>query len=194
MNPPTPQSIMRRRRHADRPSKSGDLGPGELALLLAYLSAVMFVAGLVLPSFTMVPKLGGGLLEDVAKLFVKEDLRPKTFSLAGGILHLLGDGELFLGSLILLFSILFPLTKLGAIFIFAHQAASSARPYLRILDHLGKWSMLDVFVVAAVVISFKGFPGGSQVRIERGLYVFAASIILSMLATWSLKKHFSSGE
>ena len=47
--------------------------------------------------------------------------------------------------------------------------------------------MLDVFVIAALVVCFKGFPGGSHIQVDWGIYVFAASVVLSMLATRSMR-------
>ena len=52
--------------------------------------------------------------------------------------------------------------------------------------------MLDVFVVATIVISFKNFPGGSRVETEWGVYIFATSVLLSMAATALLKRHLHS--
>ena len=45
---------------------------------------------------------------------------------------------------------------------------------------LGKYSMLDVFVLAVIVIAVKGLPGGSKVILEMGVYFFGASIIMSL--------------
>jgi uncharacterized paraquat-inducible protein A len=52
--------------------------------------------------------------------------------------------------------------------------------------------MLDVFVIAAMVVSFKAYPGGTRIQFEWGIYVFAASVILSMLATHFLKQHMGA--
>ena len=46
----------------------------------------------------------------------------------------------------------------------------------------GKWSMLDVFVVAVLLASVK-LAGLAQVEIHSGLYAFAASVLLTMLIT-----------
>jgi paraquat-inducible protein A len=47
-----------------------------------------------------------------------------------------------------------------------------------------KWSMLDVFVVALLVVSVK-LGSLAQAHVELGIYAFAASVVLTMLlAAW----------
>ena len=54
--------------------------------------------------------------------------------------------------------------------------------YVHWLSVLGKWSMLDVFVVAVLIASVK-LGSIASIEIHYGLYVFAASVILMMVAT-----------
>ena len=49
------------------------------------------------------------------------------------------------------------------------------------LDFIGRWSMLDVFVAAMLVVVIK-LSLISDVEIHAGLYVFIAAVILSMVA------------
>jgi paraquat-inducible protein A len=165
-----------------------------IALALAIASAILFAIGIFAPSFTMIPKLGNGYFEWLVRRFVSSDLEPRSFSLVGGIVHLFRDGDFFIGSVILLFSIIFPAAKLAALALSFRAHQGSAERHLGILEQLGKWSMLDVFVIAALVICFKGFPGGSHVEVQWGIYIFAASVVLSMLATHSMRRyHRQSG-
>jgi len=46
----------------------------------------------------------------------------------------------------------------------------------------GKWSMLDVFVVAVLVVSVK-LGAIASVEMRYGLYAFAAAVILTMYVT-----------
>jgi hypothetical protein len=165
---------------------------GDSALWLAYLAGALFLVGIFAPSFTMIPKFGGGFFERLVRLFVCDDLEPRQFSLAGGIVHLLQQRELLIGGLILLFSVAFPVAKLAAIILFIHSGRSAADRNLKLLESLGKWSMLDVFVIASLVICFKGFPGGTHIQVQWGIYIFAISILLTMLATNSLKRRLHS--
>jgi hypothetical protein len=177
----------------DRLPSAPKTGFGDLALLLAYLAGLLLLVGIFAPSFTMIPKFGNGFFERLVRLFVSSDLEPRQFSLIGGILHLFQQHELFVGAIILLFSVAFPVAKLAAIVLFLHRGPSAAGRYLKLLESLGKWSMLDVFVIASLVICFKGFPGGTHIQVQWGIYVFAISILLTMQATYALKRHVQSG-
>jgi paraquat-inducible protein A len=157
------------------------------------LAGLLLLVGMFAPTFTIIPKFGNGFFERLVRLFVSSDLEPRQFSLLGGILHLFQQRELFVGGLILLFSVVFPVAKLAAIVLFIHRGPSAAGQYLKLLESLGKWSMLDVFVIASLVICFKGFPGGTQIQVQWGIYVFAISILLTMQATYALKRHVHSG-
>ena len=161
------------------------------ALWLAYLAGALFLVGIFAPSFTMIPKFGGGFFERLVRLFVSSDLEPHQFSLIGGILHLFQERQLLIGGLILLFSVVFPVAKLAAIILIIHSGRPADRN-LKILESLGKWSMLDVFVIASLVICFEGFPGGTHIQVQWGIYVFAISILLTMFATNVLKRNLNS--
>jgi paraquat-inducible protein A len=159
----------------------------DTAPVLAYLAVVAFVVGIFAPSFTMIPKFGDGFFERLVRLFVSSDLEPRQFSLVGGIWHLFQEGELFIGGLILLFSVVFPAIKLAAILMVVHGSPAVSVRHMKIMEKLGKWSMLDVFVIASLVVCFKGFPGGTHIQVQWGIYLFALSVLLSMLATQAVK-------
>jgi hypothetical protein len=173
-------------------SDSGDnisTGGGRIAaLLLTIASALLFAVGVFAPSFTMIPKLGDGYFEWFVRRFVSSDFEPRSFSLAGGIIHLFREHEFLIGAIILLFSIVFPAAKLATLALSFRRGHPSVHRRLHLLEQLGKWSMLDVFVIAALVVCFKGFPGGSHVQVDWGIYVFGASVVLSMVATHALKQ------
>jgi hypothetical protein len=187
--PPVRREDVSRERTPADPVRIGR-GKGA-ALVLTAASAILFVVGIVAPSFTMVPKLGDGYFERFVRLFMRDELAPRTFSLVGGVWQLLRGGDLFVGGVILLFSVVFPIAKLATLAMTMRAESGSAERHLGLLEQLGKWSMLDVFVVAALVVCFKGFPGGSHVQVEWGIYVFAASVVLSMLATRAMRKWHS---
>ena len=55
---------------------------------------------------------------------------------------------------------------------------------LTLIETLGKWSMLDVFVVALLLVSLK-LGALAKVEVHYGLYFFTASVILTMaLSFW----------
>lgn len=159
----------------------------DVARLLTCSAAVLFIVGLFAPSFTMIPKFGDGIFERLVRLFVSSDLNPRQFSLAGGILHLFQEHEFFVGGLIFLFSIVFPAAKIVALHLFIHRDRPELTGGLKLIESLGKWSMLDVFVIAALVVCYKGYPGGTHIQLQWGIYVFATSVLLTMVATYVVK-------
>ena len=102
-----------------------------------------------------------------------------------GQLAILGEWGLFL--LVGGFSVVFPLLKLVMLFaVWNLESADSARHqrHLKWLATYSKWSMLDVFVVALLVVTVK-LGALAQARVEYGIYAFAASVVLTMgLSAW----------
>ena len=110
-----------------------------------------------------------------------------TVSLWSALRQLLAEGEWGLVALIGGFSVLFPILKILLLLaIWNLEAATTARhrQHLEWLATYSRWSMLDVFVVALLVVSVK-LGALAQARVEYGIYVFAASVVLTMLiAAW----------
>lgn len=129
-----------------------------------------FVCGIFLPLLT------------VSKLVLIKN----TFSVASGIRQLLLADQYFLFVVIALFSLAFPSVKLMSlgVCLFARNARQAYR-VLAWTNVVGKWSMLDVFVVAVLVVAVK-LAGLASVQMREGLYFFAASVILTMLITQAL--------
>ncbi|MFM1891168.1 MAG: paraquat-inducible protein [Pseudomonadota bacterium] len=110
-----------------------------------------------------------------------------TVSLWSALVQLAAEGEWGLLLLVGVFSVVFPMAKLLLLLaIWNLEAATTARhrQHLKWLAAYSKWSMLDVFVVALLVVSVK-LGALAQARVEYGIYVFAASVVLTMLiAAW----------
>ena len=108
-----------------------------------------------------------------------------TFSLAGGLAQLVGEGQWALALLIGSFSVLLPLTKLLLLLRLVgmrwHDSARLHR-HLGWLHRYGRWSMLDVFVVAVLVATVK-LGVIADVQVHAGLYLFAAAVLATMAAT-----------
>lgn len=160
----------------------------ERALAATYVSLICFVIAVFAPCFTIYPKFGGGWPERVAKWLDSGAVEPQTFSLLGGIGHLFHGGDIFIGSVLLLFSVMFPVAKLLTTLYLVQAGPPHDVKSVGLLSHLGKWSMLDVFVVAGIVISFKAFPLGTRIEPRWGIGLFAASVLLGMSGTHFLKK------
>jgi paraquat-inducible protein A len=140
-----------------------------LALLAA---AVTLGIGLGLPVIT----LRTGLAHD-------------SYSVLGGIVDLASSGEVLLALIVLAFSVVFPVAKLGALALVLFRPVPEERRarLLRSLERLGRWSMLDVFVIA-ILIGSVHLGILSEAYAERGIYVFAGGILLSMLATLAVQR------
>ncbi len=112
-----------------------------------------------------------------------------TFSVITGIYDLFHEGHITLGVIIVLFSVIFPLLKLLILILvwFFDLANNKKLVLIKWLEVLGKWSMLDVFVVAVtVVITQISHFAKAEPRI--GIYFFGVSIILTMITTERISK------
>ncbi len=137
--------------------------------LLLGITLLLLVAGLLAPIITL-------------NKFV---LIENTFSVFSGTLELLKEGQLFLFILIAGFSIAVPLLKLAVLhklLTTRETATKNIDRYLHWMHLYGKWSMLDVFVVAVLVVAVK-LGAIASVEMRYGLYMFAAAVVLTMYLT-----------
>ena len=115
-------------------------------------------------------------------------------TLLGAIGGLFSVGEVFLGVLLVLFSICFPLLK---VFLCAFLSLGMGSTEVReraywLLKHTSKWSMTDVFVVALLITFFKAEAFNFHFKAEIGVYLFAFGAILSSVVVAMLEKHVAS--
>ncbi len=106
-----------------------------------------------------------------------------TVSLMSALADLWREGQYALFAIIAIFSVLFPLIKIGLLFYLQFSTRlwqSQHEKLIHGLDVVGKWSMLDVFVVAILLVSIKLGPM-ADVTVHYGIYLFAAAIIMMML-------------
>ena len=111
--------------------------------------------------------------------------QPQT--IAGGVLHLAEAGDWPIAAVIFVASIVVPISKivaLGWLCIAARgrpgASLSRTRAY-RLTEKIGRWSMIDVFVVAVLATLVQA---GALMSIEpgRGAVAFAGVVILTMIA------------
>ena len=112
-------------------------------------------------------------------------------SVVGGVIDLLQHGDWFVGLVVLLFSLVCPLVKLAlllelsllGVFHRRHQAFT-----YRIMEHVGKWSMMDVMLLAFLVTLVKL---GSLIEFHLGpaVIAFVFCVGLSILASVSFDPH-----
>lgn len=150
------------------------IGADRLTGPILLLASVLLGFGLWLPFMV------------VTRFFVLED----EISVLGGIAALAGDGEWLLALVLALFSVVFPLLKIG-VALYAWRKApvgdAQVKTMLRRLDVVSRWSMLDVMVAALAVLSAK-VSGVALAASQPGLYCFFAAVLLSALAVRRLDR------
>jgi len=139
-----------------------------------FLAAFCFPLGLVLP------------LMRLETLFFFEE----TPSLVNIVEGLLSAGDWGLAAVISVFSFLFPAAKLFLLFMIAFGAAPRRR--LKILSALGKWSMMDVMLVALVVFAAKTSGVASALTLP-GLWFFTGATAFSAFAAMAIGKSARAG-
>lgn len=156
------------------------MGRRGLAALVAlnWAGHALLAAGLFAPAMRIVPRMRP--LTGLAKWLGLVD-EPRSYSVLGGILELLREGHAVIGGALLCFSVLFPLAKLVVLRAGLRDArrAAPVTPAHRIASALGKYSMVDVFVIALLVVASRTFPGGTRITILWGAYAFGGAALLS---------------
>lgn len=105
-----------------------------------------------------------------------------TFSVVSGIWQLYLEHEYPLFVLLGLFTIVLPVVKLALLFYAWNRPQSAHERSLRWMEMVGKWSMLDVFVVAVLIMSVKLGPLATM-ELHYGLYLFSASVVMIMVGS-----------
>lgn len=112
-------------------------------------------------------------------------------SVLTGMIELFSHGSWFVGAIVFVFSIAFPLIKIVmllelSLLRLTHRRFRSLT--YRIMEHAGKWSMMDVMLLAFLVMLVKL---GSLVEFQFGpaVVAFVLCVALSMVASLSFDPH-----
>lgn len=100
------------------------------------------------------------------------------------------DGQYFISIVLVLFSMVFPVVKLLAglyVWAWVDVYRAGASRMVGLVGALGKWSMVDVFVVALVVAAIQ-VSLIAHVAIHSGIYVFTASVVASIVLLQFLER------
>lgn len=115
----------------------------------------------------------------------------KKDTILSGIIYFWTTGSQGLAALIFLVSILVPLLKLGALSTLAWSVHHGLPSHLhqrtilfRIVEVIGRWSMLDVFVVA-LMVGLVHFQGVAVIEAGPGAAAFGSVVVLTILAARS---------
>ncbi|MFF7064236.1 paraquat-inducible protein A [Pseudomonas sp. NPDC008258] len=139
------------------------------ALLIA--ASILYIPANILPIMT-VSTLGQG--------------SPDT--IMSGVITLLKHGMVPIAAVVFIASILVPTFKLVGIGLLLysvqrHQPLSARQRILmyRFIEFIGRWSMLDIFVIA-ILVAVVNFGRIASVEANLGAVAFATVVILTMLA------------
>jgi uncharacterized paraquat-inducible protein A len=74
-------------------------------------------------------------------------------------------------------------------FVSLFEYSSFAHSVIKFFKHLGKWSMVDVFVVSTFLVYLSTNSGDiTRSEVEIGIYFFLAYVIVSMLVSLAADK------
>ena len=141
-------------------------------------AAVCLVLGLTLPIMRL------------TRFYIWTDVH----SLVSIVRELYVSGEIFLASIICIFSVIFPFFKL--LYLLALYSVRQVHPgggpsrWLKRISWLGKWSMLDVLVLALVIFYAKATNLADATSMP-GIYLFAVAVILTMIANSMVEQELS---
>jgi paraquat-inducible protein A len=114
-----------------------------------------------------------------------------TSSILGGIAELYGSGAWFVATVILVFSIVVPVLKLLTLlelcWLQTLEHHHRAWAY-RAVEFLGRWSMMDVMLLALLVMLVK-LSGLVEFHIGSAVFAFSACVVMSMIASMSFDPH-----
>jgi paraquat-inducible protein A len=141
----------------------------KLLTVLLLVNIVLLVVGIAAPIITL------------EKFILIEN----TFSILSGSVQLFKEGKYFLFIIITSFSILLPLLKIAVLLMLVtikENKTINLHQGLHWMHQFGKWSMLDVFVVAILVVTVK-LGAIASVEARYGIYLFTAAAFLIMYIT-----------
>lgn len=112
-------------------------------------------------------------------------------TLIGGIHQLWVDGSWMLAIIVFIASIAVPVLKIGVLGLLAWTVRNAPQwrrleraKLFRLIENVGHWSMLDVYVVVLLAATVR-FGPIANVAAGPGLLAFAAVVVLTLAATWS---------
>jgi paraquat-inducible protein A len=111
-------------------------------------------------------------------------------TLWSGVSALLKEDMWAVALLVLFSSVLLPLVNLGLAFLisfhlFIQKANDHLVRWMRWLQHLNEWAMLEVYALGIIVACVK-LAGMAELRFGLGLYAFVALLIVNALLTIEL--------
>ena len=148
-------------------------GNKNIALIVLVASAIFFGMGFMFPLL----QTGYG----IGPFRIKSDY----IYLDTSFRYFFDKGEFFIGGLLLFFTIIFPIIKYIFLFTTLLGRRMPKQKFMSTaLEVINKWSMLDVFVVAVLILNMKFDSTIIVAEVESGTSLFALSILLMMTASF----------
>ena len=166
------------------------LGSLRTFTLFGSLSAtVTLILGLITPILMVTIHKEVEYLGDIVLSF-------ESKGVIGSIVKLYESGDIVVAIVILLFSVVVPgLKVLSLLFVSIFMESKFAHSIIKFFKMIGKWSMVDVFVVAVFLVYLTANKGDvSRAEVEVGLYFFLAYVIVSMFVSLSADKMLSANK
>jgi len=118
--------------------------------------------------------------------------RSRETGILEGTARLLTDGHVFVGSVVLVCSVLLPLVKLVSLLVLSGGGGALRRRHraltFRVVEWTGRYGMLDVLCVAVLVAVLK-LGDVVDVTVGPGALVFGSCVLLSLFATAIFDPH-----
>ncbi len=153
---------------------------GTFSIVLSIASIITLIFGIITPILMIVIHKNVNFLGDIVLSF-------ESKTIIGTISHLYHNQNYPVAITILLFSVIVPFLKsFSMLAVLVWKRFHIAQKMVAFFKHLGKWSMVDVFVVSLLLVYLSaGSSQNSYSQIESGLYIFLIYVILSIVTSIS---------
>lgn len=152
-----------------------------ITIVLLFLSCLTYYLGLVFP-----------LLKTQTRL-LSFTLKTENVRLFDSIKLFWNNNEFMLAAIIFVFTIVIPIIKYIELLIRNFWPEKTIK-YTKILKALDKWSMLDVFIVAILLLNFKLNSAIMIMSLMPGTTFLAISILLRMACVHTLESPYAKDE
>ena len=192
-------ALIEKKEHAMQKAQKATIYFMAILLLLLMLSFIVSLRYLtIIGSLGAMVTLFFGLLTPILMVTIHKEveyigdvvLSFESKGVIGSIEKLFESSDITVAVVILLFSVVVPIFKILFLFFSAiFMKSGFAHKIVLFLKMIGKWSMVDVFVVAVFLVYLTANKGDvSRAEVEVGLYFFLAYVIVSMLVSLSADK------
>jgi paraquat-inducible protein A len=152
------------------------------SLFIATVALISLSIAVITPILLLIVKTND--MSVIGEIVLQYEIK----TIIGVIIKLFSSGNYPLFVVLLFFSILIPFIKSLLIFVNAIlQQFGRENEIHNILKAIGKWSMVDVFVVAVMVVLYTvNDDVNSEMVVESGLHFFLIYVIVSMVSSYQV--------